>query len=380
MRHPHPDRRRQNLLREANQTLSRALEVANELGSRSLEYAARESLAQVLEEQGQASSALEQIKTLRQLERTTRDQSLENRLIGLSQRNARPRIETPSPQVQAPPQATTQPQQPAPNLEPPTQRQASAEGQTAGNSNMPNSGMSIPPQQSPAQHSPAQHSNPMAHADPSFSPDDLEPDENTSKPRLRPFERDRNLESNPFPGPKNPYLEGNVVSMIPVVRQTQTMTAPPVMFEPFDPNLLGDTPLELNPDSTWREFLDLMVSTIAGVLALAMGIVAGNLPSNALLALMVIVAILGPGYALVASIFPRRSDLNLSYRAILSLGMGGIVISAFNAITSAFPWSAATPDSSLPVAPSLLAGVGFMLIGVIGSAFAAWRRYRNPGT
>jgi tetratricopeptide (TPR) repeat protein len=372
------DQRRQNLLREANQTLTRALEVANELGSRSLEYAARESLAQVLEEQGQASSALEQIKALRQLERTTRDQSLENRLIGLSQRNARPRVEAPAPQVQAPqvqaPQVAPQPQQPAPNIEP-LQRQASTEGQNSGHLNLPNSGMPIPLHQPPAQ-----HANPMAHANPNFSPDDLEPDDNTSKPRLRPFERDRNLESNPFPGPKNPYLEGNVVSMIPVVRQTQTMTAPPVMFEPFDPNLLGDTPLELNTDSTWREFLDLMVSTVAGVLALAIGIVAGNLPTNALLALMVTVAILGPGYALVASIFPRRSDLNLTYRAILSLGMGGIVISAFNAITSVFPWSTATPDSSLPVAPSLLAGVGFMLIGVIGSAFAAWRRYRNPGT
>jgi hypothetical protein len=220
----------------------------------------------------------------------------------------------------------------------------------------------------------------MASAEPGFNPDDLEPDEHSSKPRLRPFERDRNLESNPFPGPKNPYLEGNVVSMIPVVRQTQTMGAPPVIFEPFDPNLLGDTPLDLNTDSTWREFLDLMVSTVAGVLALAIGIVAGSLPTTALLALMVIVAIIGPGYALVASIFPRRSDLNLPYRAILSLGMGGIIISAFNAITSAFPWSTATSDSSLPVAPSLLAGVGFMVLSLSGSAFAAWRRFRNPGT
>jgi uncharacterized membrane protein len=95
---------------------------------------------------------------------------------------------------------------------------------------------------------------------------------------------------------------------------------------------------------------------------------------------MVAAAIFGPGYALVASIFPRRSDLNFAYRAILSLGMGGILISAFNAVTSVFPWSTATPDSSLPVSPGLLAGIGFMLLGVIGSAFAAWRRYRNPGT
>jgi tetratricopeptide (TPR) repeat protein len=125
------DQRRQNLLREANQTLTRALEVANELGSRSLEYAARESLAQVLEEQGQASSALEQIKTLRQLERTTRDQSLENRLIGLSQRNARPRatVEAPAPVIApqapvAPPQA-----QPAPAAQPPQQAAANLEPQ-----------------------------------------------------------------------------------------------------------------------------------------------------------------------------------------------------------------------------------------------------------
>jgi hypothetical protein len=220
----------------------------------------------------------------------------------------------------------------------------------------------------------------MANAEPGFGPDDLEPDDTgTGKPRLRPFERDRNLESNPFPGPKNPYLEGNVVSMIPVVRQTQ-MTAPPVMFEPFDPNLLGEPPLDPSGNLPWTQFVDLMVSTAAAVVALAVGILASTLPSTALLGLMVTVAIFGPGYALVASIFPRRSDLNFAYRTILSIGMGGVLISAFNAVTSVFPWSIAAPDSSLPVNPSLLAGIGFMLLGMIGSAFAAWRRYRNPGT
>ena len=382
------DQRRQNLLREANQTLTRALQVASELGSRSLEYAARESLAQVLEEQGQATSALEQIKTLRQLERTTRDQSLENRLIGLSQRNARPRvIEPPAPIVvlpAAPPQPTpSQPnpsQQvapPASNLEPPAQRMPPLLDLSQ---NAPSYNAPIPT--TPPQH----HLNPMANADPSFSPDDLETDDTgTGKPRLRPFERDRNLESNPFPGPKNPYLEGNVVSMIPVVRQTQTMSAPPVMFEPFDPNLLGEPPLDPSGNLPWTQFVDLMTSTVAAVVALGVGILASTLPTStlsgsALLGLMVAVAIFGPGYALVASIFPRRSDLNLAYRAILSIGMGGVLISAFNALTSVFPWSAAAPDSSLPVGPSLLAGIGFMLLGVIGSAFAAWRRYRNPGT
>jgi tetratricopeptide (TPR) repeat protein len=377
------DQRRQNLLREANQTLTRALEVANELGSRSLEYAARESLAQVLEEQGQASSALEQIKTLRQLERTTRDQSLENRLIGLSQRT-RPRgIEAPAPIVPpsappaVPPQAAV-PQQAAPsipNLETPIQRVPP----------LPDLGQTAPPTNALIPHpsipTPPQHNlNPMANAEPGFGPDDLEPDDTgTGKPRLRPFERDRNLESNPFPGPKNPYLEGNVVSMIPVVRQTQ-MTAPPVMFEPFDPNLLGEPPLDPSGNLPWTQFVDLMVSTVAAVVALAVGILASTLPSTALLGLMVAVAIFGPGYALVASIFPRRSDLNFAYRTILSIGMGGVLISAFNAVTSVFPWSAAAPDSSLPVNPSLLAGIGFMLLGMIGSAFAAWRRYRNPGT
>jgi tetratricopeptide (TPR) repeat protein len=371
------DQRRQNLLREANQTLTRALEVANELGSRSLEYAARESLAQVLEEQGQASSALEQIKTLRQLERTTRDQSLENRLIGLSQRNARPRatVEAPAPatapQTPVAPPPAAQPQLAAPNLEP---QVPALPDLSQNNTNNPNTNAPIPIPNQP------QPTSPMASAEANFSPDDLEPDGTGNRPRLRPFERDRNLESNPFPGPKNPYLEGNVVSMIPVVRQTQTMTAPPVMFEPFDPNIFGEPPLDPSDGLPWTEFVDLMVSLVAAVIALGIGIAAGSLPTNVLLALMVAVAILGPGYALVASIFPRRSDLNLAYRAILSLGMGGILISAFNAVTSVFPWSAATPDSSLPVSPGLLAGIGFMLLGVIGSAFAAWRRYRNPGT
>jgi tetratricopeptide (TPR) repeat protein len=373
------DQRRQNLLREANQTLSRALEVANELGSRSLEYAARESLAQVLEEQGQASSALEQIKTLRQLERTTRDQSLENRLIGLSQRNARPRATVEAPAPVAPPQAPVAPpqapapQQAAPNLEPqvPALPDLSQNNPTTNNLN---TNAPIP---SP---NPPQPINPMVSAEPNFSPDDLEPDGTGNRPRLRPFERDRNLESNPFPGPKNPYLEGNIVSMVPVVRQTQTMTAPPVMFEPFDPNIFGEPPLDPSDGLPWTQFVDLMVSLVAAVIALGVGIVAGSLPTNALLGLMVAVAIFGPGYALVASIFPRRSDLNFAYRAILSIGMGGVLISAFNAVTSVFPWSASSPDSSLPISPGLLAGIGFMLLGVIGSAFAAWRRYRNPGT
>jgi tetratricopeptide (TPR) repeat protein len=365
------DQRRQNLLREANQTLTRALQVANELDSRSLEYAARESLAQVLEEQGQAASALEQIKTLRQLERTTRDQSLENRLIGLSQRT-RPRVvELPA----EPPQPAAQPQA-APTLEPPPAQRVPPLPDLSQNTPAPNAPIPNIPIQTPPQH----HLNPMANAEPSFSPDDLEPDTGTGKPRLRPFERDRNLESNPFPGPKNPYLEGNVVSMIPVVRQTQTMSAPPVMFEPFDPNLLGEPPLDSSGNLPWTQFVDLMVSTAAAVIALGVGILASTLPGSALLGLMVAVAIFGPGYALVASIFPRRSDLNLAYRAILSIGMGGVLISAFNALTSVFPWSAAAPDSSLPISPSLLAGIGFMLLGVIGSAFAAWRRYRNPGT
>ena len=387
------DQRRQNLLREANQTLNRALEVANELGSRSLEYAARESLAQVLEEQGQASSALEQIKTLRQLERTTRDQSLENRLIGLSQRNARPRVvETLEPQASPAGQTQAhtgqahaeqahagqahagQAQQAAANFEPPIQRppplpdlnQNASQNNSNGNIGTPIS--------------PLQANNQMGNAEPDFSPEDLEPDGTGNRPRLRPFERDRNLESNPFPGPKNPYLEGNIVSMVPVVRQTQSMTAPPVIFEPFDPSLFGEVPLDLSLGLTWREFLDLAVSASAAVLALVIGLFANALPTTGLLLLMVIVAIVGPGYALVASIFPRRSDLNLGYRAILSLGMGGIVISAFNAITSVYPWSTATPDSSLPLAPSLLAGIGFMLLGVAGTTFAAWRRNRNPGT
>jgi tetratricopeptide (TPR) repeat protein len=373
------DQRRQNLLREANQTLTRALEVANELGSRSLEYAARESLAQVLEEQGQASSALEQIKTLRQLERTTRDQSLENRLIGLSQRNARPRATVEAPAAVTPPQAPVAqpqapiappqapvPQQTAPHLEP----QVPALPDLSQNNLNTNTPIPNPPQPI----------SPMASAEANFSPDDLEPDGSGNRPRLRPFERDRNLESNPFPGPKNPYLEGNIVSMIPVVRQTQTMTAPPVMFEPFDPNIFGEPPLDPSDGLPWTQFVDLMVSLVAALIALGIGIVAGSLPTTALLVLMVAVAILGPGYALVASIFPRRSDLNFAYRAILSIGMGGVLISAFNAVTSVFPWSIATSDSSLPVSPGLLAGIGFMLLGVIGSAFAAWRRYRNPGT
>jgi tetratricopeptide (TPR) repeat protein len=386
------DQRRQNLLREANQTLNRALEVANELGSRSLEYAARESLAQVLEEQGQAGNALEQIKTLRQLERTTRDQSLENRLIGLSQRNARPRVvETPA--VQAPPAA----QQNTPNLEPPVQRtpplpdlSQNSAGQNNINQNnlgSGNMGTPTPPQQTnnqfnnlPSNQMGNQMANPMGNAEPSFSPDDLEPDENGNRPRLRPFERDRNLESNPFPGPKNPYLEGNIVSMVPVVRQTQTMTAPPVTFEPFDPNLFGEVPLDPSLGLTWREFLDLAVSASAAVLALVISLFANALPTTGLLVLMVIVAIVGPGYALVASLFPRRSDLNLGYRAILSLGMGGVLISAFNAFTSVLPWSPSTVGSNLPLAPSLLAGIAFMVLGVAGSAFAAWRRNRNPGT
>jgi tetratricopeptide (TPR) repeat protein len=381
------DQRRQNLLREANQTLTRALEVANELGSRSLEYAARESLAQVLEEQGQASNALEQIKTLRQLERTTRDQSLENRLIGLSQRNARPRtVEPPAPveppaapPQPVPPQPAVPSQQaapPIPNLEPPAQRvpPPPETGQNIPNSNAP---IPMPPVPMP----PGQHStNPLASAEPSFSPDDLEPDETGGRPRLRPFERDRNLESNPFPGTKNPYLEGNVVSMIPVVRQPQTMSTTPVMFEPFDPNLLGEAPLDPSLGLTWREFLDLAVSATAAVLALIISLFANALPTTGLLVLMVIVTMVGPGYALVASIFPRRSDLNLAYRAILSLGMGGVLISAFNAFTSALPWSPVTPGSNLPLAPSLLAGIAFMLFGVAGTTFAAWRRHRNPGT
>jgi tetratricopeptide (TPR) repeat protein len=369
------DQRRQNLLREANQTLTRALEVANELGSRSLEYAARESLAQVLEEQGQASSALEQIKTLRQLERTTRDQSLENRLIGLSQRNARPKATVEAQAPVTPPQAPVMPpqapapQQAVPNLEPQVPALPDLSQNHTNNLNT-NAPIPTPPQQT----------SPMASAEPNFSPDDLEPDGTGNRPRLRPFERDRNLESNPFPGPKNPYLEGNIVSMIPVVRQTQTMTAPPVMFEPFDPNIFGEPPLDPSDGLPWTQFVDLMISLVTAVIALGVGIVAGSLPTNVLLGLMVAVAIFGPGYALVASIFPRRSDLNFAYRAILSLGMGGILISAFNAATSVFPWSAAAPDSSLPVSPGLLAGIGFMLLGVIGSAFAAWRRYRNPGT
>ena len=119
------DQRRQNLLREANQTLTRALQVANELVSRSLEYAARESLAQVLEEQGQAASALEQIKTLRQLERTTRDQSLENRLIGLSQRT-RPRVIEPPVPMAVPPAAPPQPAPPQPAPPQPTPHQQAA--------------------------------------------------------------------------------------------------------------------------------------------------------------------------------------------------------------------------------------------------------------
>jgi tetratricopeptide (TPR) repeat protein len=366
------DQRRQNLLREANQTLTRALEVANELGSRSLEYAARESLAQVLEEQGQASSALEQIKTLRQLERTTRDQSLENRLIGLSQRNARPRIEMPADQAQASQvQAPQAPMAQAPMAQAPMAQVPVAQ--------QPAQNLEPPAQQPPTQNNNPM-ANPMASADPSFSPDDLEPDESTNKPRLRPFERDRNLESNPFPGPKNPYLEGNVVSMVPVVRQTQTMTAPPVIFEPFDPNLLGEPPLDPSEAVQLSQFADLMISTAAAVITLTVGILSSNLPNNLLAGLMVVLAILGPGYALVAAIFPRRSDLNLAYRIILSIGMGGVLISAFNAVTSVFPWSLAAADSSLPLSPGLLAGIGFMLICMIGSAFAAWRRYRNPGT
>ena len=220
----------------------------------------------------------------------------------------------------------------------------------------------------------------MASSEPNFSPDDLEPDGTGNRPRLRPFERDRNLESNPFPGPKNPYLEGNIVSMVPVVRQTQSMTAPPVMFEPFDPNLFGEVPLDPNLGFSWREFLDLAVSASAAVLSLVISLFANALPTTGLLVLMVIVAIVGPGYALVASLFPRRSDLNLGYRAILSLGMGGVLISAFNAFTSVLPWSLSTPGSNLPLAPSLLAGIAFMLLGVAGTAFAAWRRNRNPGT
>jgi hypothetical protein len=220
----------------------------------------------------------------------------------------------------------------------------------------------------------------MASSEPNFSPDDLEPDGTGNRPRLRPFERDRNLESNPFPGPKNPYLEGNIVSMIPVVRQTQTMSAPPVMFEPFDPNIFGEPPLDPSDGLPWTQFVDLIISGTVAVITLGIGIVAGSMPTNVLFAVMVAAAIFGPGYALVASIFPRRSDLNFAYRAILSLGMGGILISAFNALTSVFPWNGLLPDSSLPVSPSLLAGIGFMLLGVIGSAFAAWRRYRNPGT
>jgi tetratricopeptide (TPR) repeat protein len=366
------DQRRQNLLREANQTLTRALEVANELGSRSLEYAARESLAQVLEEQGQASSALEQIKTLRQLERTTRDQSLENRLIGLSQRNARPRatVEAPAP-VTPPPVPVVPPQQQTivPNLEPQAPALSDLSQNNTNNLNTP-----IPTP------NPPQQTSPMASAEPNFSPDDLEPDGTGNRPRLRPFERDRNLESNPFPGPKNPYLEGNIVSMIPVVRQTQTMSAPPVTFEPFDPNIFGEPPLDPSDGLPWTQFVDLIISSTVAVIALGVGIVAGSVPITALFAVMVAAAVFGPGYALVASIFPRRSDLNFAYRAILSLGMGGILISAFNALTSVFPWNSLLPDSSLPVSPSLLAGIGFMLLGVIGSAFAAWRRYRNPGT
>jgi tetratricopeptide (TPR) repeat protein len=373
------DQRRQNLLREANQTLTRALEVANELGSRSLEYAARESLAQVLEEQGQASSALEQIKTLRQLERTTRDQSLENRLIGLSQRNARPRATVEAPATVTPPQAPiaqpqppvapAAPQQAAPNPEP---QVPALPDLSQNNLNNLNANTPIP--------NPPQPINPMASAEANFSPDDLEPDGTGNRPRLRPFERDRNLESNPFPGPKNPYLEGNIVSMIPVVRQTQTISAPPVMFEPFDPNIFGEPPLDPSDGLPWTQFVDLIISSTVAVVALGVGIVAGSIPTNVLFAVMVAAAVFGPGYALVASIFPRRSDLNFAYRAILSLGMGGILISAFNAVTSVFPWNSLLPESNLPVSPGLLAGIGFMLLGVIGSAFAAWRRYRNPGT
>jgi hypothetical protein len=103
----------------------------------------------------------------------------------------------------------------------------------------------------------------MASAEANFSPDDLEQDGTGNRPRLRPFERDRNLESNPFPGPKNPYLEGNIVSMIPVVRQTQTMTAPPVMFEPFDPNIFGEPPLDPSDGLPWTQFVDLMISLVA---------------------------------------------------------------------------------------------------------------------
>jgi tetratricopeptide (TPR) repeat protein len=446
------EQRRQNLLREANQTLTKALEVATSIESRSLEYNARESLAVVLEEQGQAAGALEQIKTLRQLERTTRDQNLENRLLGLNERSARPRANlevAPAIQSVAPNSAPTSapvvpPASLAPPQQPPQQAAQQAPQQTAPPAQRPeprpeprleqrpeprleqrpeprpepqaptaprvpqlpdlNQNISahgtpsvpqIPNQNIPNQNIPSQNipnvppqNNPMANtpiarnqAEPSFSPDDLEPDD--TRPRLRPFERDRNLEANPFPGPKNPYLEGNIVSMVPVVRQTQTIAAPAVLFEPFDQKFFGEAAVDQYADPSWNQFLDLILSAVAAVLCLGIGLTSNLLPTPGLLVLMVIVTLIGPGYGLVAGLFPRRSDLNLMYRAILSVGMGGLLISAFNAFTGVLPWTPAsslTADSGLPLSPSLLAGIGFMLLGLAGSGFAGWRRWRNPGT